>query len=313
MIAFIFATFTLLGLMLLTFWLGTRAGCARLDTAGVLRALLVARTEGQLTAEEFERQQAALYASVLNTPRMPSSRLYIFLIPIAVAATMTALYAWLESTQSAASLHAPSAAMPGGTGDAPRHASGDMQDLAQRLQEKLTGTAPATDRPPAGSSNETANDRPGGDMQEMAKRLADRLARDPKNGSGWALLARSYVELRRYSEADAAFSKAAELLPQDATLLADWADAYVIAHGRKWDKRALDIVNRALSIDTKHLKALALAGSGAYSSGNYKQAAAFWTRMKAAAPPGSMEAKEADVNLNEARAKLGDKAAQPLP
>ena len=32
MIAFIFATFTLLGLMLLTFWLGTRAGCARLDT-----------------------------------------------------------------------------------------------------------------------------------------------------------------------------------------------------------------------------------------------------------------------------------------
>jgi hypothetical protein len=35
--------------------------------------------------------------------------------------------------------------------------------------------------------------------------------------------------------------------------------------------------------------------------------------MKAAAPPGSMEAKEADVNLNEARAKLGDKAAQPLP
>jgi hypothetical protein len=35
--------------------------------------------------------------------------------------------------------------------------------------------------------------------------------------------------------------------------------------------------------------------------------------MKAAAPAGSMEAKEADANLNEARAKLGEKSARPAP
>jgi cytochrome c-type biogenesis protein CcmH len=306
MIAFIVATFALLGLMLLTFWLGSRAAGTRVDTASVLRTLLVARAEGQLTAEEFDRQQAALYASVLNAPRAPAIRVYLFLIPIAVAATMAALYASNNTQQSDQSSPSP-APMSGRNENAPRQATGEMQDLAQRLQEKLAGTAP----PPHPQAPNVANDRPGGDMQEMAKRLADRLASDPKNGSGWSLLARSYVELRRYPDAEAAFAKAAALLPADATLLADWADAYVIAHDRKWDKRALEIVNKALSVDAKNLKALALAGSAAFSAGNYKEAAGYWTRMKAAAPAGSMEAKEADANLNEARAKLGGKSAQP--
>jgi cytochrome c-type biogenesis protein CcmH len=144
-------------------------------------------------------------------------------------------------------------------------------------------------------------------MRDMAKRLADRLAREPNNGSGWELLARSYVELRRYSEANEAFAKAAKLLPPDANLLADWADAYVLAHDGKWDKQAFDIVDRALSIDPKHLKALSLAGRGAIITGNFKQAVAYWTRVKSAATAGSAESKEAEANLKEARSKLGQK------
>jgi cytochrome c-type biogenesis protein CcmH len=307
MIAFIFATFAILGLTLLTFWLGNRTTGTRVDIANALRELLLARAEGKLTAEEFERRQAALHAAVLTEPRVPKTGFFLFLIPIAVAATMAGLYAWMEAPQSDST--PPPAAMPGNTENAPHQAGGEMQDLAQRLREKLAGVESAPARPTAN----VATDRPGGDMQEMAKRLADRLAGDPRNGSGWSLLARSYVELRRYADADAAFAKAADLLPPDATLLADWADAYVIAHDRKWDQRALEIVNKALAVDPKHLKALALAGSAAFGAGNFKQAAAYWTRMKAAAPAGSMEAKEADANLNEARAKLGEKSARPVP
>ena len=307
MIAFVFATFAILGLMVLTFWLGMRAGGNRVDTAAVLRELLIARAEGKLTAEEFERQQAAMHAAALDVPRAPKISLYLFIIPIAVAATMGGLYASIGAPQSEPS--SPSS-MSGGSDGAPRQAGGEMQDLAQRLQEKLSGTASAPDHPVATAG---PSDRPGGDMQEMAKRLAERLARDPKNGSGWALLARSYVELRRYADADAAFAKAAELLPPDATLLADWADAYVVAHDRKWDNRAIEIVNKALAADPKHVKALALAGSGAFNTGNFKQATAYWTRMKAAAPAGSIEAKEADTNLAEARAKMGGKGAGSAP
>ena len=61
-----------------------------------------------------------------------------------------------------------------------------------------------------------------GDMNVMAARLAARLARNPDDGPGWALLARAYAWMGRDAEADAAFAKAARLQPADSQLKADW-------------------------------------------------------------------------------------------
>ncbi len=308
MVAFIIATLVILGLTVLAFWFGVRSRYPGKDTASGLRKLLLARAEGRLTTEEFERQQAALHASALEAPRVPAVQWYVFLLPFAIASAMACLYAWVEVPQSS-SLPA-SSVVPRNKDGASKLPRNEMQDLAQRLRENLTGNADSVPGRPTGNA---MADRPGGDLGVMTKRLADRLQREPNDGSGWALLARSYVELRRYKEADEAFATWAGLSPPNATSLADWADAHVIANDRKWDKQALDLVEKALSMDPKHLKALALAGSAAFSSGNYKQAAAYWTRMKAAAAPGSMEAKEADMNLNEARARLAGKNTQPAP
>ena len=48
-------------------------------------------------------------------------------------------------------------------------------------------------------------------MNAMAAKPAARLARNPNDGRGWALLARAYAWLGRYAEADAAFAQAARL------------------------------------------------------------------------------------------------------
>lgn len=58
-----------------------------------------------------------------------------------------------------------------------------------------------------------------GDLDVMTERLAKRL-RDstPNDYEGWALLARSYAELGRDSEAVAAYERAGPLLKSDATL-----------------------------------------------------------------------------------------------
>ena len=44
---------------------------------------------------------------------------------------------------------------------------------------------------------------------------------------------------------------------------------------------------RALEADPTHWKALALAGTAAFNRQDYKQAVAYWEKMKATVPPGS--------------------------
>jgi cytochrome c-type biogenesis protein CcmH len=70
-----------------------------------------------------------------------------------------------------------------------------------------------------------------GDLGAMTARLASRLEKQPDDGAGWALLGRAYAELRRYREAEAAFARAAALLPDDASVAADWESARRLAQG----------------------------------------------------------------------------------
>lgn len=63
------------------------------------------------------------------------------------------------------------------------------------------------------------------EMETLVARLAAKLKDNPGDGVGWALLARSYVELRQFPEAVRAFAKAVALDEGDAQLRADYADA----------------------------------------------------------------------------------------
>jgi cytochrome c-type biogenesis protein CcmH len=212
------------------------------------------------------------------------------LLPLFVAALAGGGYAWFTASRAA------------GTGgmqlDAIAPAAGDMQDLSRQIRGKLGPDA----SPPAQQA---------GDLHALSAKLAEKLARDPKNAQGWALLARSYANIQQFSDAAGAFEKAAKLLPRDASLLADWADARVMAQGRKWDKQALQIVEQALAADPRNLKALALAGTEATERGDYRKAATYWSRMKAAAPAGSPELEQAEANLAEAQSMTGGKGAAP--
>ncbi len=142
------------------------------------------------------------------------------------------------------------------------------------------------------------------DLKEQAASLARELSTDPKNGKGWRLLGETYGKLQRFAEADAAYAKAAPLLPAEAGLLADWADNHVMAQGQQWDDQGRRLLKQAMALDPTHLKTLALVGSEAYARGDYRAAIAAWSTLKEAAPAGSMYAGLADANLAEAREKL---------
>jgi cytochrome c-type biogenesis protein CcmH len=219
------------------------------------------------------------------------------LLPLLAASFAGGVYAWYATPRAAGEAHLAQAGVPA-------HEGSEMQDLASRLRSKLgeessPGTAPAR--------------RAAGDLNALALQLAEKLKNDPANGQGWALLARTYANTQQYGEAEKTFEKAAKLLPRDAQLLADWADARVMTQGGQWDKRARELVQQALSADPKNLKALSLAGSEALERNDFRNSATYWSRMKAAAPANSAEAREAEAHLADSQARLAGKPTAPKP
>jgi cytochrome c-type biogenesis protein CcmH len=138
------------------------------------------------------------------------------------------------------------------------------------------------------------------EIEGMAAKLAAKLEREPDNPEGWAMLARTYYALNRYTEAVPAFEKATTLIPKDAGLLADYADAVGAAEGGLHGK-AQALIVRALAADPTHWKALALAGTAAFERKDYKQAALYWEKTKATVPPDSPLASSIDASIAEAR------------
>jgi cytochrome c-type biogenesis protein CcmH len=140
------------------------------------------------------------------------------------------------------------------------------------------------------------------------------MRENPSDGEGWAMLARSYNVLGRYQEASTAYEKAVSLLPQDAQLMADYADALAMSQGQKLEGKPLDIVRQALKIDPANLKALALAGTEAYDRKAYREAVTYWDKVVQLAPADSEFARSIVSGLEEARALAeGRKPVAALP
>lgn len=135
----------------------------------------------------------------------------------------------------------------------------------------------------------------------MAARLAERLAKNPNDVDGWAMLGHTYGTLGRFTEAAAAYAKLAALVPNDAQVLADWADVLAMAQ-RSFDGEPEKIVKRALAADPDNPKALALAGNIAFERKDYARAVRHWERMLALVPPDSELARSLSNDIAEARA-----------
>jgi len=119
------------------------------------------------------------------------------------------------------------------------------------------------------------------------------------------MLARSYSTIGRWPEAAAAYAKAEALFPQDAQLLADYADTLAMAQGQSLLGKPEALVQRALKADANNLKALALAGTVGFERGEYAKAIEYWQRMLPLLPPDSEMGNSVRSSIQEAQSKLG--------
>lgn len=141
-------------------------------------------------------------------------------------------------------------------------------------------------------------------VEELVTKLATAMEQKPDDLAGWTLLARTYAVLQRYTEASKAYARASALAPNDAQLLADHADVLAMLQGQKISGEPARLVTRALQIDPKNLKALALAGGAAYEAGQYPQAIEYWTLARQLSPPDTPFSENLDRSLVDARRAL---------
>jgi cytochrome c-type biogenesis protein CcmH len=123
-------------------------------------------------------------------------------------------------------------------------------------------------------------------IEGMVSTLAKRMEKQPEP-RGLALLARSYTSMGRFSDAAATFGKLAAMEPQDADVLVAWADALAMAQGRSLDGEPEKLIQRALTLNPDHPKALALAGSVAYGHKDFPTAVKYWKHMMSVVPSDS--------------------------
>lgn len=146
------------------------------------------------------------------------------------------------------------------------------------------------------------NDR----IQAMAEGLAKKLASAPEDAEGWAMLGRTYAYLGRLQEAMYAVEEAMKRRPEDAHLLADYADMYAATKGGgSLAGEPEKFIKRALALDANQPKALALAGTIAFQKKDFATAARYWERALAVMPEDSGFAKQIAAGLAEARVALG--------
>jgi cytochrome c-type biogenesis protein CcmH len=155
--------------------------------------------------------------------------------------------------------------------------------------------------PLAQKGADAAHEMSAADVEQMATRLAARLKNEPDNAGGWSTLARTYYFQRKFAEAAQAYKTLVELVPDDAAVLADYADALAMASGRKIAGEPLALIKKALSIDPVQWKALAMAGTEAFDRKDYKTAVDYWERLRSSLPPEAPIAQQIAGSIAEAR------------
>jgi cytochrome c-type biogenesis protein CcmH len=171
------------------------------------------------------------------------------------------------------------------------------------------GSPGALDGAAKGATHEVSPEQ----MESLVERLAAKLEQTPNDAEGWMLLGRSLAVLQKYDRAAQAYARASQLAPNDAGLLADYADTLAMAQGRRLAGEPLAIVKRALAIDPVHVKSLALAGSAEFENRNYTGAIGYWEQILKIEPADSEFARMVTNSIAEARTLAGGAAAKKGP
>jgi cytochrome c-type biogenesis protein CcmH len=136
----------------------------------------------------------------------------------------------------------------------------------------------------------------------VLENLIARLRDQPDDFDGWLMLGRTYAMMQRFNEAKEAYEKVLALVPDNAEVLTDYADIVAMTHDGSLIGEPYELVKKALRLDARNPKALALAGTAEFEQKKYKEAAASWEKLLALIPPSEAELTQSvKASIDEAK------------
>jgi cytochrome c-type biogenesis protein CcmH len=122
-------------------------------------------------------------------------------------------------------------------------------------------------------------------------KLENKVKRGSQDPNDWWMLARTYTEQKRFSDASNAYARLVVLVPNEAQLWANYADVYAMANGQTLQNdEVTKMIRKSLELDPNNNTALALAGSAAMERGDYLTAMKHWQTLVDQLGPGSQDA-----------------------
>ncbi|HYM86382.1 MAG TPA: cytochrome C biogenesis protein [Pseudoxanthomonas sp.] len=172
--------------------------------------------------------------------------------------------------------------------------------LATFAMYRVIGTPAAMDQP--------ANAMPA-TLEAAIAQLQAELKRNPNQPEGWQLLGKTLASEGKLAESAEAYAQAAKLLPDDANLLVEAAQARLYAApDRKLDAQAIAWVRHALAVQPGHQRATWLLGVSQRQDGQPAEAAKTWEPLLAQVDPATAATLREQIDAARTEAGL-----PPLP
>ncbi len=265
----------------------------RPDIAASYGEMLVMAADGIVTPAAHE----AFSAVATQDPGNAAARFYLALAAAQAGDAQTAIAGWQ-------SLAAETPA------DSPLRSElqrriGDAATRAGLAVPELAAPAPGpTERDVAAAGDKTPAQRQEM-IRGMVEGLAAKLAAHPEDVAGWQRLGRAYSVLGEREKAADAYEHAAQLKPEDISMLL--AEAEALLGGLKpedpFPERALTVLKRIEARMPGQPAVLWYLGLAAAKARDFKGAEGYWQRFLAVTPPDSEEYKAVSAALATVQGK----------
>jgi cytochrome c-type biogenesis protein CcmH len=150
--------------------------------------------------------------------------------------------------------------------------------------------------------------------EQLHAELERHLQRQPTDARALVLKARLDMRAERYDAAAAAFQKAVagkSKAANDPGVWVEYAEARGMAQGGTLVGEPMQLVEKALALDARHVQALDLAGSAAWEMRDFAKAAMYWKRLLEQIPSGS--SRHAELSQAIERAEQRARLSLPSP
>src|SRR5450631_30159 len=148
-------------------------------------------------------------------------------------------------------------------------------------------TLGSPDLPGASLASRVQTPSEAGKVETMIAQVEDHLARNPKDGRAWEVLAPVYMRLSRFDDAVRAWSNAIALNGSNAERESEYGQALVAAANGVVTAEAKAAFERSLKLDAQDVLARFYMGMAADQDGRRAEADKIWGDLLANAPPGA--------------------------